>query len=336
MVRDRKVEIKVNRVHILLLIFLPICHTIIMRNIADRFLEYCQLDRGLSPRTVANYGRYLDVFLKWAGERVQGPEQITEEIMRQYRLYLYNKKDHLGAFLKKQTQTYHLIVIRAFLRFLIKQGYTVLPPEKVELGKQTKRTIAIISQDQLQRLLAVGDTTTLIGLRDKVLLELLFSTGLRVSELVSLNRRYINLDSREFAIRGKGDKIRVVFISDTAAYWLKQYFEKRTDNFEPVLLNRTGLRSKEVGTGEKYRLTQRQVQNIVRKYAQKAGIVEKVTPHVLRHVFATDLLSAGADLRSVQEMLGHASIQTTQIYTHITNPQLKEVHRKYHGKGFKQ
>lgn len=299
------------------------------------FLEYCQLDKGLSPITKDNYERYLNIFLNWAGKKLQKPKDITEEIVRQYRLYLYNKKDKFGRYLKKQTQAYHLIVLRAFLRFLIQKGHKVIPPEKVELGKQPKRSISIISAQQLHKLLVIPDTSTLVGLRGKALLELLFSTGLRVSELVSVNRRQINLQTKEFAIRGKGDKVRVVFISEEAAYWLKKYFEKRTDNFEPVFINQTGLRSKKVGSGEQYRLTTRQVQNIVRKYAIKAGIVEKVTPHMLRHLFATDLLSAGADLRSVQEMLGHASVQTTQIYTHITNPQLKQVHRKYHRRGIK-
>ncbi|MEI6221941.1 MAG: tyrosine-type recombinase/integrase [bacterium] len=303
-----------------------------MQPLAQQFLEYCELDKGLSRRTLESYDRYLKVFLRWAGKKVAKPEDITEEIVRNYRLYLNRKTDKFGDYLQRQTQNYHIIVLRAFLKFLIRRGFTVVPLERIELGKQTRRSIEIISPENLQLLLSSPEIGTALGLRDKAMLELLFSTGLRVSEIASLNRRQVNTTTREFAIRGKGDKTRVVFLSENSAEWLDKYLQRRSDHYEPVFISRQGLKNKEPGQGEEFRLTVRQIQNIVKKYALKAGLVEKVTPHMLRHLFATDLLSAGADIRSVQEMLGHASVQTTQIYTHITNAKLKEVHKQFHRK----
>lgn len=303
-----------------------------LTSVAKIFLDYCQLERNLSPRTLTSYKRSLEHFLNWAtAQNIHTTDTITDEAIHNYRLELYNKTTSAGEPLSQKTQNHYLIVLRTFLRYLTGENYETLSPERIILGKQEPRSIDVISSPHLNDLLSTPDVSTLIGTRDKAILELLFSTGLRVSELVALNRKQVNLISREFGIRGKGRKLRVVFVSESAAYWTKAYLDQRTDVYEPIFLNARGLKNPNtIGDGEHYRLSTRSIQTIVKTYAQKAGIVENVTPHTLRHLFATDLLENGADLRSVQEMLGHASIQTTQIYTHVTNTRLREVHKKYH------
>lgn len=257
---------------------------------------------------------------------------ITPETVRNYRLYLARYADAKGLTLKRITQNYHLIALRAFLRFLIRHDISALSPEKVELGKAESRSLKFLDRDQINRLLNMPEISTPQGLRDKAIMEVLFSTGLRVSELVRLNRDSLNIERREFGVIGKGGRHRVVFLSASAAGWLERYLNKRQDNYPPLFIRYAGKKTEEGKTAEGLRLTVRTVQRIVEKYVKKARLPVKITPHGLRHSFATDLLSAGADLRAIQEMLGHKNISTTQIYTHVTNPQLKEIHQKFHRK----
>jgi site-specific recombinase XerD len=252
--------------------------------------------------------------------------------VREFRLWLNRqpatkKVSVANETLKKRTQNYYLIALRAFLKFLRKRGVTTMSPEEIDLAKVSERTIDLISLNELERLFKAPDTTTLQGLRDKAMLELLFSTGLRVSELVSLSRE-LDIDAEEFSIRGKGEKVRVVFISPEARDAVKNYLKKRNDMEDAMFVNIVRDPKKTAPT----RLTARSVERIVKRYAIKAGISKKVTPHVMRHSFATDLLSNGADLRSVQMLLGHANIATTQIYTHITDKGLRETHKKFHSR----
>ncbi|MFP3880484.1 MAG: tyrosine-type recombinase/integrase, partial [Dehalococcoidia bacterium] len=232
----------------------------------------------------------------------------------------------------RATQSYHIVALRAFLRYLLVQRDIVtLSPDKVELPKQTSRSVSFLNSDQIERLLKSPRIATDAGLRDRTILETLFSTGLRVSELVNLNRDQIDLERKEFGVKGKANKLRVVFLSDTAAEWIERYLKIRRDSFKPLFIRHSGtvdIRN----NGEKMRLTARSIQRIVAKYAKRSGLPIEATPHTLRHSFATDLLIGGADIRSVQEMLGHESIRTTQVYTHVTNRHLKEVHRAFHSK----
>jgi site-specific recombinase XerD len=300
----------------------------------DDFLEYMEVEKGRSPLTIREYRHYLNRFLDWlkANSKATGPDDITSELIRRYRLYLAHLCNPDGTLLKRVTQTYHIIALRAFLRYLLVQrDIATLSPDKIELPKQSQRSVAFLNSEQVERLLNSPKISDEAGLRDKAILETLFSTGLRVSELVRLNRDQINLDRKEFGVRGKGDKLRVVFLSDTAAQWLERYLQTRKDSFKPLFRRYSG-RVDTIKDGEKMRLTARSVQEIVNKYAKRCGLPIEVTPHTLRHSFATDLLIGGADLRSVQEMLGHESIRTTQIYTHVTNRHLKEVHRTYHSR----
>jgi len=307
------------------------------------YLGYLEVERGRSIKTIENYGHYLRRFLLWA--KIQGPNQIDADLVRQYRLYL-NRLNEDDRPLKKITQNYHIIALRNFLKYLARRDVKAMAAEKIELAKQSPRQVEFLEGDELARLLRAPDGDSLRSLRDRSLLELLFSTGLRVSEICNLNRNSFNLDKGEFSVRGKGEKIRVVFISETAKIALKSYLAKRKD-IEPALFVRApkgkGSLGKvdaiQVKTGKaqkvhlsEMRLTPRSVQRIIKQYAIKAGISRKVTPHTLRHSFATDLLISGADIRSVQAMLGHSSITTTQIYTHITDKQLREIHKSFHGK----
>lgn len=299
-----------------------------------RFLEYCELDRNLSLKTVKMYGYYLYFFQNWLLKTKNVSdfevEKIDEEIIRNFRLYLSHQyKNPNKGVLTRQTQNYFLIAIRSLLRYLVKQRLKVLSPDSVELGKQRDRSIKFLTPEDLQRLFAAVDTSNIIGLRDRTILEVLFSTGLRVSELVGLNREQINLEKGEFGVIGKGGKARVVFLSRRARDWLKKYFEKRNDPYSPLFIRYSGPKTKGL-TNEANRLSVRSVERMIDKYRKKAGILFRIGPHVLRHSFASDLLSHGADLRSVQEMLGHKNIATTQIYTHITNKRLKEIHEKFH------
>ncbi len=296
-----------------------------------RYLEYLEIERNCSPLTVRDYEHYLTFFLTWcnAHSTVSRVEDIDQEVVRQFRLYLARKTDNKDKFLKRVTQNYYVIAIRAFLRYLIKQDFKTLSPEKIDLPKTESRSLKFLNNDQFHRLLNAIDVSTKHGLRDRAMIEMLFSTGLRVSELTKLNRNQLNFDTREIGVIGKGQRARVVFLSDSCVFWLNKYLEIRTDEFEPLFI-RYSQHIDEDALGEKMRLTPRSVERLVAGYALKARIPVKATPHTIRHSFATDLLIKGADLRSVQEMLGHKNVATTQIYTHVTNPQLKEVHRKFH------
>ena len=297
-----------------------------------QFLEYCEIEKNQSQKTLTNYSHYLERFLEFASDL--DLSKIDLDLVKKYRLYLNRYEFRPNEPLTVKTQNYHIIALRAFLKYCVKRDWKSLEPEKVELSKTPQRTVEYLARDELQMLFDAVDTSKITGLRNRTILELLYSTGLRISELVSLNRDQINLDRGEFQIRGKGRKVRIVFLSDRAKRWLKEYLNVRTDNFDPLFLNHRRARDKkdeDLDTkGEHRRLTEYSIQEMVRTTALNAGIVKKVTPHTLRHSFATELLINGADIRSVQEMLGHASITTTQIYTHITNKKLKEVHQKYH------
>jgi len=300
----------------------------------EEFLEHLEIEKNCSPLTIRNYRHYLNRFSEWLKKNHPRAklESLNLDTIRKYRVFLARTTDKKGQTLSRVTQSYYVIALRAFLRFLIKNDYETLAPEKIDLPKTESRSVKFLSTDQVERLLSQPKISTAVGLRDKTILEMLFSTGLRVSELVKLNRDQINLKRREFGVIGKGGRGRVVFLSEGAVKWLKKYLDQRDDSWRPLFIRYAGA-ADESGEGEKMRLTARSVQRIVEKYARKARLPVKATPHVLRHSFATDLLMAGADIRSVQEMLGHKNIQTTQIYTHITNRQLRDVHEAFHGKG---
>ncbi|MEK7509629.1 MAG: site-specific tyrosine recombinase/integron integrase [Patescibacteria group bacterium] len=292
-----------------------------LKSLKMQFLEYCEIEKGRSVKTVENYDHYLTRFLEHAG--VNSPAKLNETVVREFRLWL-NRQPGTAGDMKKKTQNYYLIALRAFLKYLRKLGIESLSPEKIELAKVGGRDLDLITADELNRLMKspVGDS--LNELRDRAILELLFSTGLRVSELCSLNAD-IDLTRDEFSVRGKGDKVRVVFLSPSAKKAVAEYLKKRGDMGEALF----------VGYGanqDSARLTPRSIERIVKQHAVKAGITRKVTPHTLRHSFATDLLDGGADLRSVQALLGHANIATTQVYTHVTDRHLREVHKSFHGK----
>jgi site-specific recombinase XerD len=299
-----------------------------LNKLLTAFLEYLEVERNRSQKTIENYHHYLKRFLLWA--KISKPEDITVDLVRDYRIYLNRRIDEKGNELKKITQNYHVIAIRNFLKYLAKRDIKTLSAEKIEVGKNPAHEIEFLDGEEVDRLLQSASGSDIKSLRDRAILELLFSAGLRVSELININRDQINLERQEFSVRGKGDKIRIVFISDTAKDALEKYLEKRMDMDEAVFIRFSQKKLSE-NQGTK-RLTPRSIQRIVKTYAAKAGIVKDVHPHTLRHSFATDLLANGADIRSVQTMLGHSSITTTQIYTHITNIQLKSVHQKFHGK----
>lgn len=290
------------------------------------YLDYLEIEKNRSIKTRENYERYLKRFI--VSEKVETPQDITVDIVKQFRLKLAREATKDGAPLKKSTQSYYVIAIRNFLKYLIKQDEEVLAPEKIELPKSSMRQIEIIDASELERLLDAPKGDDLRALRDRAILHTLFSTGLRVAELCKLNR-YIDLEKGELTVRGKGDKLRLVFLSNDTKKLLKEYLDKRGDADEALFVSLSHAKNpKVIG-----RILPRTVQRIIQYYGRKAGIVGKhLTPHSLRHCFATDLLSNGADLRSVQELLGHSSISTTQVYTHITNKALKEVHRAFHGR----
>lgn len=292
------------------------------------FLEYLELERNTSQLTIKNYSHYLKRFLEFSGDI--NPKDIDLNLVRKYRLFLSRYTDpKTKKGLKRVTQNYFMIALRAFLRYLARIDINTLSPEKVELGEGEPRPLKILDETRLQSLLEAPDTTKKDGVRDRAILETLFSTGLRVSELASLDRDTINLGRGEFGIVGKGGKERVVFISDSAALWLEKYLSVRHDSFKPLFIRFQG--KIDLGnSGEAMRLTPRSIERVVEKYVKALGLPVKATPHTLRHSFATDLLINGADIRSVQEMLGHSNISTTQIYTHVTNAHLKDVHKAFH------
>jgi site-specific recombinase XerD len=297
-------------------------------NTAQRqFLEYIEIEKGRSLNTVRNYEHYLNK--AFADMSIKNVSDITEDKLREFRLRLNRApgvkiKGQTAGTMKKSTQNYYLIALRSFLKYCLKRGFSSLAPDAIELAKVGARHLDLISIEELHRLLKAPDLKEIKGMRDKALLELFFSTGLRLAELCSLNRD-LDLSRDEFSIRGKGEKVRVVFLSDEAKDAIRVYLKERKDLEDAMFVNI----SRNTTAG---RLTPRSIERIVQEYAIKAGISKKVTPHVLRHSFATDLLSNGADIRSVQMMLGHANISTTQIYTHITDKQLRDVHKKFHSK----
>lgn len=290
-----------------------------LEKLLKEYLDYLEIEKNRSPRTRENYERYLREFLK--STRVKSPEEVTDEIVRNFRVSLARRD------IKKITQSYYAIAIRNFLKYLIKREIKTLAPDRIELPKISRSQIEIPEYQDLERLLAAPEGESLRTLRDRAILETLFSTGLRLSELCSLNR-YLDFDRGEISVRGKGDKLRVVFLSNRAKDTIHKYLKKRTDPEEALFISFTKSKSpKVIG-----RITPRAVQRLVDCYAKKAGIMDGLSPHKLRHFFATDLLINGADLRSVQELLGHANIATTQIYTHFTNKELKEIHRAFHAR----
>lgn len=291
------------------------------------YLEYLEIDLGRSAKTIRNYDHYLQRFLAWS--KIQQPSQIDEQMVHKFRVYLNRMADVHGENLSKKTQNYHIIALRNFLRFLAKKDIRTLAAEKVELAKTGQRSIDYLTTEEVMALIGAAKGETLKKLRDQSIFIMLFSTGLRISELVSLNRDSVNLEKQEFSVIGKGSKVRLVFISELAKDALEKYLEKRKD-LDPALFVR--LPKNPEREKKTLRLTARSVQRMVAQYAALAGIVKKATPHVLRHSFATDLLQNGADIRSVQALLGHSNIGTTQIYTHVTNERLKETYRKYHNK----
>ncbi len=300
--------------------------------LAKRFCDHLEIEMSRSKRTLDSYARTLSYFFEWGNIRT--PADITAEKVREYRLYLNRKMTRSGSSLKKVTQSYQAIVLRTFLKYLAKQDVPTLAAEKIEVGKSPDRQVDFLEYAEVESLIQATVGTTEKSFRDRAILELFFSAGLRVSELVNLDRYHINLDKEEFSVRGKGDKLRIVFISPDAKNALKKYLDTRSD-VDPALFiayRKKGLMNKQGAKRESNRLTVRSVERLVKYYAKKAGIVKDVHPHTLRHSFATDLLINGADIRSVQSMLGHSSITTTQIYTHITNERLKEVHQSFHAK----
>lgn len=298
-----------------------------LNTLITQFLEYLEIERNRSDKTIRNYEFYLKRFALWGGD--VSPSAITQEKVRQYRLWLNRFTDEHGRALKKNTQNYHLIALRAFLKYLAKRDIKTLSAEKIELGKMSERIVDFLEGSDLERILEAPTLTNspeIIKKRDKAIIELLFSTGLRVSELANLKKEQVNLKKEEFTVRGKGDKPRVVFLSNQARFWIKAYLEARQD-VSPFLFVSHDRAHESEGA-----LTPRSVERLVKKYSKIAGITKKVTPHTMRHSYATDLLMNGADIRSVQAMLGHSSITTTQIYTHITNQQLRDVHKSFHGR----
>lgn len=325
-----------------------------LQSLIKDFLEYLEIERNVSQLTIRNYAHYLGRFWSFLSayplspgvkpvksvkpadldskQRVKASD-ITAESIRQYRLYLSRYVDDHDMTLKRVTQNYHLIALRSFLKYLLKRDIAVVAPEKIDLPKAESHSIQFLEREQIDRLLNMPELSKKEGMRDKAILELLFSTGLRVSELVGLNRDQINFERKEFGVIGKGRRARVVFLSDSAVDWTKRYISTRDDDAPALFIRYAGKKPDDgQDVNEAKRLTPRSVQRLVEKYAKKAKLPLKITPHGLRHSFATDLLSGGADLRAIQEMLGHKNVSTTQIYTHVTNPQLKEIHNKFHHK----
>lgn len=291
------------------------------------FLEYLEIEQNRSQRTIRNYDHYLTRLLDYAGDIKVS--DINPELIRKWRLWLNRLGTNTSDELQKTTQNYHLIALRSFLKFCAKRDIPALTADKIELARTVRKQVTFLTPEEVERMFAVAKLETMPGLRDRAILELLFSSGLRVSELVGLDRDHINLKRREFMVRGKGQKDRPIFISEAAAHWLQAYLDKREDNAKPLFARYSG--TKKVDTsGNFHRLTARSVQRMVARYALLAGITKHVSPHTLRHSFATDLLMNGADLRSVQALLGHSNISTTQIYTHVTDPHLKSIHEKFH------
>ena len=291
------------------------------------FIEHVEVERGRSQKTAENYHLYLQRLVEFAGDIEI--HKINTELVRKWRLWLNRYENEQGDSLSPLTQSYHLIALRSFLGYCSKRDIETLTPEKIELPKTKRKQVSFLTQEETERIMAAIETRTAQDLRDKAILELLYSSGLRVSELVGLNRDHINLNRGEFMVRGKGQKDRPVFISPEATECLVNYLETRKDGAKPLFIRYSGAKTGD-NDGESFRLTPRSVQRIVSHYAKLAGITKHVSPHTLRHSFATDLLMNGADIRSVQSMLGHSNIATTQVYTHVTDQHLREVHQRFH------
>ncbi|MFA6272412.1 MAG: site-specific tyrosine recombinase/integron integrase [Patescibacteria group bacterium] len=299
-----------------------------LQKLKQNFLEYLEIEKNRSQATIRNYDFYLQRFIMWG--KINSAAEITAEKVKDFRLYLNRVVNNKGQSLKKSTQNYHIIALRSFLKYLAKQDVKTLAAEKIELAKISEREVEFLEGDDLKRILESPmqvEEPAIIKKRDKAILELFFSTGLRVSELANLRKDQINLKKDEFTIRGKGEKLRIVFLSDASKYWINQYLSARKDVSMNLFVRHDRAASLTESTDA---ITPRSLQRLIKKYAKAAGITKNVTPHTLRHSFATDLLMNGADIRSVQAMLGHASITTTQIYTHITNQQLRDVHKAFH------
>lgn len=297
----------------------------------DQFLEYLEIEKNSSKLTIRNYKHYLKIYERWSGIHMKDKsvEDIDLASVRKYRVFLSQRIDDKGKNLKKVSQNYYVIALRSFLRYLIKNDIATLEPSKIDLPKTESRSLKFLEREQVDRLVSQPDTSKEEGMRDRAIMELLFSTGLRVSELAKLNHDQINFERREFGVIGKGGRARIVFISDRASEWVKRYLEMREDRYKPLFIRYSGPVIEEEH-GEKMRLTVRSIERVLKKYVKAARLPVDATVHTMRHSFATDLLTNGADLRSVQEMLGHKNIATTQIYTHITNKQLREVHKSFH------
>lgn len=303
-----------------------------INKLIKEFKEYLEIEKNCAIRTVQNYEFYLNRFLDFTN--IKTCEQISIKNIKEFRLWLNRQKNPQGKIIKKKTQNHYLIALRTFLKYLIKQDIKSISPEKIELSKTEERIVEFLDQNDLEKFLNAPlnvkiTTQKIIRKRDKAILDLFFSTGLRVSELANLQRDRLNLKKDEFTIRGKGDKPRLVFLSNNAKKHLKNYLDSRTD-ISLFLFIRHDKASRQNKNKKEKPLSPRSIERMVKKYAKAIGITKNVTPHTLRHSFATDLLSNGADIRSVQSMLGHSSITTTQIYTHITNKQLKETYQKFH------
>lgn len=300
--------------------------------VSDLIIEYLQsleIENGRSRYTTRNYELYLSRVTEFGGEEMK-PAEITPEWLRQYRLWLNRYVTERKKGLSVATQNYHLVALRGFLKYLLKRGIKSMDPVLIDLPKTHRPQVTFLHVDEIDRMLSEVPLDNEAGLRDRAILELLFSSGLRVSELINLDRQHVNLERREFMVRGKGQKDRPVFISEQAADALRDYLAERRDKLPALFLNNSRNRPEAENKKDDRRLTSRSVQRIVDKYVRLAGITKHVTPHTLRHSFATDLLMNGADLRSVQSMLGHSNISTTQIYTHVTDPHLREVHERFH------
>lgn len=291
------------------------------------FIEHLEVEGGRSSKTAENYKLYLERFVEFTND--SKVDAITTEVVRKYRLWLNRYKNHNDDELATITQSYHLIALRGFLQYLSKRDIKSLSPNKIDLPKITRKQVTFLHYDEITALLATISLDNEQGLRDRAIIELLFSSGLRISELVNLNKDHVNTKRREFMVRGKGQKDRPVFVSESAASHVKDYLASRLDNLPPLFLSysRNNISSR---TGDYRRLSARSIQRMLSKYARLAGITKHVSPHTLRHSFATDLLMNGADIRSVQSMLGHSNISTTQVYTHVTDEHLREVHQKFH------
>lgn len=300
-----------------------------VQKLVTDFLEHLEIEQNRSQKTIENYHHYLTRLIDFAGDIKIS--DITPELIRQWRLWLNRLGTNTSDELQKTTQNYHLIALRSFLKYCVKRDIRCLAPEKVELARTKRKQVTFLDEDELARLFGQPNTAKIGGMRDRAILELLFSSGLRVSELVGLNRDHINLKRLEFMVRGKGQKDRPIFISPEASKWIERYLDGRKDNSPPLFVRVSGTKQADT-SGNHMRLTARSVQRMIAGYARRAGITKHVSPHTLRHSFATDLLMNGADLRSVQAMLGHSNIATTQIYTHVTDPHLKKVHQKFHRK----